>query len=159
MDRTHAGAAPEQGQASAISDATLREFAGYAMKRAINAVQSDLVRTLQPFGLRMITFTALTLVVDNPDLSQTQLAGALAMERSNLVNIVDDMETRGWITRNPAPGDRRSYALRATAAGERLCREAVDAVRAHEERLFAGLGTPEKAKLIAALGIVEQGNT
>jgi DNA-binding MarR family transcriptional regulator len=62
------------------------------MKRTFNVVKADLARTLEPFGLRMITFTALILIVDNPDLSQTQLAGALAIERSNLVTIVDDLE-------------------------------------------------------------------
>ena len=142
-----------------VSDETLRKFAGYNMKRAFNVVQADLARTLEPFGLRMITFTALALVVDNPDLSQTQLAGALAVERSNLVTIVDDLEGNGWITRNPAPNDRRSHALRATRAGRRLCEKAVAAVKAHEAKLMRGLGKNGQAELISALQVVEQGRS
>jgi DNA-binding MarR family transcriptional regulator len=140
-----------------ISDETLRGFAGYNMKRTFNAVQADLARTLEPFGLRMITFTALILIVDNPDLSQTQLAGALAIERSNLVTIVDDLEKNGWITRNPAPNDRRSHALRATLVGRRLCEKSVQAARAHEEKLLAGLDEAETAALISALQKIERG--
>jgi len=145
-----AGASPE------ISDETLRAFAGYAMKRTFNVVQADLARTLEPFGLRMITFTALILVVDNPDLSQTQLAGALAVERSNLVTIVDDLERNGWITRNPAPNDRRSHALRATLAGQRLCKAAVAAAQAHEQRFLGGLDPEEKEALFSALRKIER---
>jgi DNA-binding MarR family transcriptional regulator len=142
---------------SGVSDETLRGFAGYNMKRTFNVVQADLARTLEPFGLRMITFTALILIVDNPDLSQTQLAGALAVERSNLVTIVDDLEANGWITRNPALNDRRSHALRATLAGKRLCENAVDAARAHEEKLLSGLDADERAALISALQKIERG--
>jgi DNA-binding MarR family transcriptional regulator len=149
---------PEAGQGGPVSDRTLRGFAGYNMKRAFNAVQADLARTLEPFGLRMMTFTALVLVIDNPDLSQTQLAGALAVERSNLVVIIDDLEQAGLITRNPSPTDRRSHALRATLAGRRLCKRALQAVRAHEEKLLGGLGENGAAALIAALQTVEQGN-
>jgi hypothetical protein len=108
----------QPGLSASVCDETLRSFAGYSMKRAFNVVQADLSRALEPFGLRMMTFTALILIVDNPDLSQTALAGALAMERSNLVTIIDELENSGWILRNPAPNDRRSYALHATPAGE-----------------------------------------
>jgi len=154
-----AGRSEEAKFLAGISDETLRGFAGYGMKRAFNVVQADLARTLEPFGLRMITFTALILIVDNPDLSQTQLAGALAVERSNLVTIVDDLEKNGWITRNPAPNDRRSHALRATLAGRRLCEKAVAAARAHEKSLLAGLDAAEVAALISALQKIERSAT
>jgi DNA-binding MarR family transcriptional regulator len=145
------------GLSASVCDETLRSFAGYSMKRAFNVVQADLSRALEPFGLRMMTFTALILIVDNPDLSQTALAGALAMERSNLVTIIDELENSGWILRNPAPNDRRSYALHATPAGEELCREAVASALAHEARLLAALGEGGTARLIDALMIVERG--
>lgn len=159
MAKPAAGRSEEAKFLAGISDETLRGFAGYGMKRAFNVVQADLARTLEPFGLRMITFTALILIVDNPDLSQTQLAGALAVERSNLVTIVDDLEKNGWITRNPAPNDRRSHALRATLAGRRLCEKAVAAARAHEKSLLAGLDAAEVAALISALQKIERSAT
>ncbi|MFZ2102728.1 MAG: MarR family winged helix-turn-helix transcriptional regulator [Oricola sp.] len=138
-----------------VSDETLRGLAGYSIKRASNVVQADLARTLQPFGLRMITFTALILIVDNPDLSQTQLAGALAVERSNLVVIVDDLEKAGLIIRNPSATDRRSHALRATPDGEDLCVKAMAAARAHEKKLLSGLDPDRLAALIEAMRTIE----
>ena len=157
MAKSGAAQPVQSGPSGSVSDETLRTFAGYSMKRAFNVVQADLARALEPFGLRMMTFTALIFVVDNPDLSQTALAGALAMERSNLVTIIDELENNGWIARNPAPNDRRSYALHATAAGKALCRKAVAAAQASEARLLAALGEAGTAKLIDALMTVEQG--
>ncbi len=138
-----------------VSDAALRGLVGYNMKRAFMAVGADLARSLDPFGLRMLTFTALTLVDDNPGLSQSQLAQAMQMERPNLVVVVDELERRGLITRDRVPTDRRAYALHVTAEGARLRASAANAVAAHEARLTAGLTPGEQTALIAALRAIE----
>jgi len=125
------------------SDATLRRFLGYHMKRAMNVVQADLAATLKPFDLRMVTYSALVLIVDNPGLRQSQLADAMDIERPNLVVIVDELERRDLILREKVPTDRRAYALMPTLSGRQLCQRAIAAVAAHEARLLAGLSQPE----------------
>lgn len=138
-------------EAAQVSDATLREFAGYHMKRAFNVVQTDVNQTLKPFDLRMVTFSALTLIVDNPGLKQAQLADALAVERPNLVVIIDELERRDLIVRNRVPTDRRAYALTATLAGQRLHAQALAAVRKHEARVFGGLDDATRETLIGVM--------
>lgn len=133
------------------NDDTLQRFLGYHLKRASNVVQADLARTLKPFDLRMLTYTALVLVVDNPGLSQSQLAGAMDIERPNLVVIVDTLEQRGLIVRDRVPTDRRAYALRATLQGRRLYDQAVAAVTRHEEALFQGMDQDTRATIVSAL--------
>ncbi len=137
-----------------ISDDTLRRFLGYLMKRAFNVVQADLVDTLDEFGLRMLTYSALVLVCDNPGLSQTQLAAAMDIERPNLVVIVDELERRDLIIRNRVPTDRRLYALKPTKAGQALCAKAVAANEAHEARLFSGIDESTRATLIDVLSSI-----
>ena len=100
------------------SDDTLRGYSGYRMKRAFNVVQSDLARVLKPFGLRMVTYSALTVIADSSGLRQSELARALDMERPNMVAIVDQLERKGWIQRNRVPTDRRAHALVLTEVGE-----------------------------------------
>lgn len=138
------------------SDEALRSLVGYRMRRASNAVQADLARTLEPFGLRMITFSALVLIIDHPGMRQSQLASGLAIERSNLVPVMDELERRELINRNPMPNDRRAYALRATLAGQRLCEKAMAAVQAHEERVLRGLSEDERDILMRALQTVRE---
>lgn len=134
-----------QREAVSVSDRTLRSLYGYQIKRAFNVIQSDLNRTLKPFELRMITYTALVLIVDNPGLRQSQLAEAMDVERPNLVVIIDELERRELIVRDRLPSDRRAYALKATLAGRQLYEKAVAAVQAHEDRLVQGI-TPEALK-------------
>lgn len=138
-----------------VSDKTLAGFAGYRMKRAMSAIQADLARTLNPFDLRMITYSALAIIVDNPGMRQFQLAAALGIERPNLVVIVDELETRDLIRRDKVPNDRRAHALKATIKGCRLCERATKAIRAHEKRFLAELNAREREALVAALLTIE----
>ena len=142
--------------AGAVSDATLRGLVGYNMKRAFNEVQADLSRVLQKFELRMLTYSALVLIVDNPGLRQTHLAEALAVERPNLVIIIDELERRGLIVRERLVSDRRAYALIATLEGRRLYEKATHAVAAHELRIFGERNDPMVLKLVEAMQWIEK---
>lgn len=142
---------------AAVSDVTLRQFTGYQMKRAFMVIQADMIRTLDPFGLRMVTYSALAIIGDSPGLSQTQLAEALAIERPNLVVIVDELERRDLVSRDRVPTDRRTYALRLRPEGAELLARATEAVRDHEARMMKGLSKDEEALLTSFLSRIEAG--
>ncbi len=139
----------------AIPDRRLRQLFGYSLKRAYHRLQSDAIRVLDGMGLRITTFSALAVICDTPDLRQSQLAAALSMERSNTVVIVDALEQAGLIERRRVPTDRRSYALRATPAGRRLCERATEALHAHEDEMMTELDAAERAELMRLLRKVE----
>lgn len=138
-----------------VSDRSLRGFTGYAMKRAFNAIRADLTRALAPHGLRMVTFSALSVIADAPGLSQARLAGVLAIERPNLGPIVDELEGAGLIVRRRAAGDRRAWALAPTDRGRETLAAARTAVRAHDRRMTAGLTSAQRAALTGALAAIE----
>ena len=128
-----------------ITDETLRTFVGHHLKKTFNVIRSDLIDTLRPFDLRMLTYTALDLIVDNPGLNQSHLAQVMDIERPNLVIIIDELEARELITRDRVPGDRCRYALNPTEAGRVLYKRTLKAVTQHEKTLLACLD-PEKLK-------------
>lgn len=136
-------------------DTILRAFLGYGMKRAFAAIQADVNATLAPFGLRMLTFSALAVIRDNPGLRPSQLAEILLIERPNLVLILDDLEGADLVTRTRARDDRRAFELKVTLKGRRLCDRAVAAVRAHDARMAQGLTQAERAALHLALRRIE----
>lgn len=128
-------------------DRHLSGFLGYEMKRALAVLQADLTRVLGALGLRAVSFSALSVIVQTPGLTQSALADALQIERSNLVTLIDELAGRNLIMRAPVAGDRRRHALMPTAEGQNLAREASAAVEAHENRLFAGLTAEERHEL------------
>lgn len=147
---------PKNSRNFQANDETLQRFLGYHLKRGFNVVQADLTKTLKPFNLRMLTYSALVLIADNPGLSQSQLADAMDIERPNLVVIVDELEQRELISRERVPTDRRAYALRVTLKGQQLFERTVDAVSRHEEVLFEGIDTETRALIVSALQHVQQ---
>lgn len=135
------------GETSSQFDTHLSGFVGYAMKRALSIVQADLARVLAQFGLRAVSFSALSIIVGQPGLTQTQLADALQIERSNLVTIIDELAGRDLIIRAPVAQDRRRHALMPTEAGKTLAAAAREAVDAHERALFSCLTSREQEEL------------
>lgn len=136
-------------------DHTLRGFAGYGLKRAFIAVQADVNATLAPLGLRMVTFSALVVIRDNPGLRQSRLAEILSIERPNLVLILDELEAAELIERTRARDDRRAYELTVTLTGRRLCDRACAQVESHDDRMTKGLSEAERAALHAACRMIE----
>ena len=137
------------------ADHTLRGLLGYRIKRAFLSVRNDLAATLQPFGLRMITFSVLSVVIDRPMIRQSELAEALAMERSNLVPVMDGLQKSGLIGRHQVEEDRRVCAFKATDKGRALFKQALMAVRAHERRMYGELDPAERLQLESFLSRVE----
>lgn len=147
--RQSEGARPE-------GHADLEDFVGYNLKRAYVIVDADFRRALGADGLAPRVFSALSLIVHSPGITQSDLARTLGIERSGLVAITDDLEARGLILRQPVPGDRRVQALAPTRTGTAAYQAALDAVRAHEARLLADLTPDETETLIGLLRKIRQ---
>ncbi|RYH04260.1 MarR family transcriptional regulator [Salipiger sp. IMCC34102] len=135
---------------------TLERLVGYNLKRAYMVVQGDYRAALGDGALAPRVFSALTLVVEFPQISQSDLARRLGIERSGLVAIVGELEERGLLERADVPGDKRVQALVATPEGTRACNDAMARVQAHEDRLLGMLTEAERATLIALLAKIRQ---
>lgn len=143
-------------QGVTVSDDALRGLFGYGLKRAFSAIQADLTVTLRPFELRMVTYSLLAVIVDNPGVRQSQLAEVLAIERPNLVVLIDELESRELISRDREPTDRRAYALTCTLPGRRLYEAARMAVLAHEARYLQTLDSEQIDQIKANLRRIER---
>lgn len=139
-----------------VLDHRLRLFTGYQLRRVTSAAMPGVNKALGLSGLRRSTFASLAVIVDTPGLNQGQLADALAIERPNLVRIVDELEDRGLIQRCKSPNDRRAYALRATQEGRKVLSRASAALRRFELSLVNGLSPKEIEALHNALQQIEK---
>lgn len=126
-------------------------FIGYNLKRAYILVQADFRAAMGTEGLSPRVFSALSFVAQFPNITQSELARMLGVERSGLVAIVDELEKRGYLMRVLVPGDRRVQALIPTHQGKAAYRRALRVVRAHEDRFFAHFTQAERQTLLELL--------
>lgn len=70
-------------------------------------------------------------------LSQSELSRLLIMHRSNATGLIDRLERRGLVRRNPHPSDRRAYRVILTDAGVRLLEAIYPHYYAAADRVWA----------------------
>jgi DNA-binding MarR family transcriptional regulator len=96
-------------------------------------------------------FGCLSVIIDEGPLSQQELGQRMCVDRTTVVEIVDDLESAGFVQRKRNPEDRRAYALEATAAGRAWAVEARKAILEAERRLLAPLSGAERKQLIGLM--------
>ncbi|SDK78677.1 MarR family winged helix-turn-helix transcriptional regulator [Streptomyces indicus] len=84
---------------------------------AVNAVKRDLARVL-PADCPPASAAVLTVLDRHGEMRMSRLAELLAIDMSVTSRHVAHGAERGWIDRDPDPGDRRSRILRLTPAGK-----------------------------------------
>lgn len=91
-------------------------------------------------NLRPAEFSALALIAENPGRKQSEIAGAMGVQRANFVSLMNELEGRCLIERRAAPNDRRSHALYVTPAGASLFADARKAEADFEADCLERLG-------------------
>ncbi len=134
-----------------VSLGVLDNHLGYLVRRLQLWIFQDFTRTLRKFDIRPAQYSVLVVVEANPGLSQADVAEALGIERARLVRLLDELEHRGLIRRQPSPRDRRSHALVLTREGMRKLKPIRELAADHEARLEAALGGDARNLLLGAL--------
>jgi DNA-binding MarR family transcriptional regulator len=137
----------------------LPELIGYVLRRAQIVVFQDFFATFATLDIRPAQFAVLTVIERNPGLTQSQVAAALGIKRTNFVGMLDELEARALAERRQIARDKRSYALYLTADGLTLMRKLKPVLKAHETRLVAKLGEEGRDRLIALLHALADGDS
>lgn len=150
-DRDADPALPRLESNGAVDLGALPETIGYVLRRAQLAVFQDITRAFAAFDIRPAQYSVLTVVGRNPGLTQTQVAEALGIQRTNFVALLDAIEARGLARREPVAADRRSHALHLTHAGRELLAHLQRLEAEHERRLLERIGPGNRALLLDLL--------
>jgi DNA-binding MarR family transcriptional regulator len=125
---------------------------GYQLRLAQLAVFGDFAAQLKDHDVSPGRFGVLVLIAANPGMTQSLLAAATQLDRSTMVAVIDQLESRGLVERRASPTDRRSNALVLTAAGEKLLKQLKRRVKLHEARIAEAMTPEESATLVKLLG-------
>ena len=105
---------------------------------------------LERHGVTMWAYVVLNALRDGPARAQASLAAAINADKTRLIPILDDLQKRGLIEREPDPSDRRVRLLGLTPEGRRLQQAVQAEIRAAEEIMLAK--TKDQAAFVRALG-------
>ena len=111
-------AAPAGESGPGMDLGRLGEFLGFRLRRVQNQLSRDFAAATADHNLRSGLFSSLALIAANPGISQNELSREVGLDKSVTVTIVDELEERGWATRERSKSDRRRHALFVTPAGQ-----------------------------------------
>lgn len=118
-------------------------------QRVTHRLLADLDRRLEPMGLTAGEINALACLRDGEPRALRDLVRATGQRPSTLTGVIDRLERRGLVARQPHPADRRAFRVAPTPDGRR----AIARVAAAFEDLGAAL-PDDTAQLLAAVSAV-----
>jgi DNA-binding MarR family transcriptional regulator len=102
---------------------------------------------LAPHGLRPRHLAALIELRDHGEVSQQALCGRLHIDPTNLVEVLNELEDRGYASRRRDPEDRRRHRVEVSKRGLAVIDKVGAAMDVVEHELLADLTTGERAEL------------
>lgn len=107
---------------------------------------------LEEHSLSMWGYIVLTALSRASIRGQSVLADAIGADKTRIIDVLDELQSRGLIERRPDPEDRRTRELAITARGRRLHTRVQKSIRAMEERLLAEVPADDRAAFLRVLG-------
>ncbi|HEU0216809.1 MAG TPA: MarR family winged helix-turn-helix transcriptional regulator [Stellaceae bacterium] len=144
------GEATRNSLNASVEFGPLAHWLGFNLRMAQAAAFQAFARRSSKVGVQPGRFATLTLIAANPGITQTALSRANGRDKSTLTPLISDLVRRRLVRRTRDRGDRRTYRLTLTAAGERLLAELTDCARAHEEALDRLVGR-DRARFLQLL--------
>lgn len=137
----------DQPVGNRLLDTVLGTNIEFLMARARSIGSENANKSLSQLGLRVRSYSVLSLACSAAEPSQRELADFLSLDPSQIVALVDELEKRGLVSRRTDKRDRRSKVIVATNAGRRLNAEAVLAVQTATDESLSSLTNRERETL------------
>lgn len=134
----------------------IRNIVGFHIRLAHGAVYRHFTETFSHLDLTQKQVTVLWLVDDHPDISQTDLAHRMRMDRATTMAIVNRLQARGYLIRGKSANDGRKQTLNLTADGRKALVVAKDAIAEHERWLKSRFSDHEIENLIEMLARIHE---
>lgn len=134
----------------------IRNIVGFHIRLAHGAVYRHFTETFADLELTQKQVSVLWLVSDHPDISQTDLAQRMRMDRATTMAIVNRLQAREYLVRGQSENDGRKQTLNLTDAGRKALVVAKEAIAEHERWLKSRFSDREVEQLIEMLARIHE---
>ncbi len=139
-----------------LPPALLARNTGFLMSKVSQLAREKFEGALEPMGLKARHYGVLAALAGEGPHAQKALGEKLAIDRTTMVGLIDELEGLGLVERRRDPGDRRRYALALTDDGRRTILEAEAVAARVQDAVLAPLGEIERHRLHAMLTSILQ---
>ncbi len=124
--------------------------------RTADQLEKRIAGLLQPFNLSPATGLVLSILADaQQPISPNLIADRLIISRASVTSLLDSLEKRGYVRRQPHHSDRRMLQLELTPAGRKVADQFRPVVHHQQKEWLNVLTEEEQAQLIQMLHRVQ----
>jgi DNA-binding MarR family transcriptional regulator len=125
----------------------LSQYTGFLLNWVGASSRARFGAALAEIGLHPREFGVLTIIGDQPGITQQGIVDATHVDSSTMVATLDAFEERGLATRRVHPEDRRKRTVHLTPQGQELLARAQELAAAVGDEAFAPLTAAERLQL------------
>ena len=115
-------------------------------------LEKRIASLLLPFHLSPATALVLSIVADSEtSVSPNHIADRLIISRASVTSLLDSLEKRGFVKRQPHPSDRRMLLVELTNSGRQVANQFRPIVHEHQKVWLSALNEKEQEQLIQTL--------
>ncbi|MGQ4418103.1 MarR family winged helix-turn-helix transcriptional regulator [Streptomyces sp. SAS_269] len=129
----------------------IRALPSWVLGRAAARGRALVADALAAEGMKMWHHVVLSAVRDLAPVAQADLGRGVGLDAKDLVGVLDDLQSAGFVLRAPDPKDRRKNAVSLTEDGARLLVRCEKAARQANDELLAPLSTTERDQFMVLL--------
>jgi len=131
---------------------------GHYVRRLQQIAVAIFLEETEHMGITPVQYAALKAVCQAPGIDQRTLSAAIGLDTSTTGGVVDRLEAKGMLLRNPSPSDRRVRLLTPTEEGQALLDQVEPAMLRAQERMLAPLGKKDQAEFMRLIRILVDAN-
>jgi DNA-binding MarR family transcriptional regulator len=135
---------------AALELGPLTRSLGYHLRIVQLAYKKHFLREAASTGFSPQHVGAMYIIAQNPGVTPSQLASALAMDVAQVAVMLNSLELRGWLNREVSEADGRSRMVSLTPAGTEQFRK-LKAAAARVETSFGSALSPQQVEQLIAL--------
>ena len=139
-----------------LPPAALARNTGFLMGKVSQLAREGFERALEPMGLKARHYGVMSALAEEGPHAQGDLGEKLAIDRTTMVGLVDELEGLGLVERRRDSEDRRRYDLALTDAGKRTISEAEAVAARVQDAVLAPLDDARRRQLHETLADVLQ---
>jgi DNA-binding MarR family transcriptional regulator len=131
---------------------------GYLLKHARERLAALSSEALGPLGVTGRQLAVMTVLAQGEPPSQLEAAQRLAIDRTTMVSLLDELEAKGLVERRADTADRRRNIVALTDRGRLTLVEGARATDRAERTFLAALSTADADRLRELLQAVVRGD-
>jgi DNA-binding MarR family transcriptional regulator len=134
----------------------MQDSVGFMISNTARKLNQQLTSRFQSFDITSEQWSVLNRLAKQDGITQRELSRRAVKDPTNLTRILDQLERKGWIRREPNQEDRRSFLAYVTESGRSLNEKLLPVEAEFIENISSGLSENEMVILKKTLSQINE---